>query len=78
MCTQTNWEDFGIDWDSPVPVDDDSTVVVDALPSVLTAEKHEELEELLDRVDSLSIDEADSVLTKYIVARLFVCKNAIL
>lgn len=72
---QTEWDQYGIDWEGPAAVGEDDTVVVDDLGLTLTDLDAAELDEELHHVDGSSVD-VHEMISKYIVARTFIHNNA--
>ena len=64
-------QDLGIDWDGPVPIDDDSTVTVDDIVSPLNESQTQMLAALISDLDSDTSME-DSWYRQYLAARAFI------
>ena len=69
------WDDFGIDWNGPTPLDDESTVTVNELQEVLTYERRRQLEGLLSSLSTSTFSQQE-MLGKYAVAKLFVHQHS--
>ena len=66
---QESWGSYGIDVEGPVPLDDESTIVVDELPNVLSEEERAMLRRHIVQPDSLS---AEWMIENYSVTRYVV------
>ena len=64
-------QDLGIDWDGPVPIDDDSMVTVDDIESPLNETQTQILAALLSELDNDTSIE-DSWYRQYLAAQAFV------
>ena len=43
MIIKVNWDTFGVDWEGPVPLDDESTVTVEELEDILSDAQKQQL-----------------------------------
>ena len=68
---QANWDDYGVDWEGPVPIDDEDTVTVEELADMLSDIQKDELRGQLDALDSHSSSQLD-MLRHYTVAKSYV------
>ena len=48
MSIQFNWHDYSVDWEGPVPTDDDNTVEVPEDPDILSASQKPGVEGAVD------------------------------
>ncbi len=62
-------EDYGIDIDGPVPIDNDNTVIVEDVDNKLSAGQKAILKQELRSMDNSS---QEGLMTMYTVAKLFV------
>ena len=74
LSIQTNWDNYGIDWEGPVSLDDEDTVTVEELTEMLTDTQKVELREQVDGLDAHSFSQLD-MLRQYVVARSYVYDN---
>ena len=71
-----DWNSLGIDWDSPIPVEDnEDAIVVDGLPEFLDAAQKVELRDLLSLSDgNLSQRE---MLSQFALAKTYVSQTSL-
>ena len=60
IVAMQDWDDYGVDWDGPIPhVSDDDTVVVEEIEDILSAEQKAELDDQLSSINpTLSLTES--------------------
>ena len=60
MYIQASWDDYGIDWEGPVSLDnDEDTVTVEEPTEMLTETQKVELREQLNELDTHSFSQLD-------------------
>lgn len=73
--TQADWNRYGIDFEGPVPVDDDQNVVtVEEPDNILTDMQTEELHRQLLALQSDIFSQQD-MLCKYLLAKAYVSQH---
>ena len=65
-------ENLGIDWDGPVGLDDDSSVIVDDIESPLSQEESNLLDLFLTTFDNHNDDEDNTLYDKYLFCLFFI------
>ena len=65
-------ENLGIDWDGPVGIDNDSTVVVDEVESPLNSEERALLDLFLATFNDQNDHEENTLCDKYLFCKSFV------
>ena len=69
---QVDWDAYGIDWDGPVPMDgDESIVTVEDAEDILSTSQKERLKALLSPV-AISDSSQQEILTQFTVAKSYV------
>ena len=68
---QFNWHDYGVDWEGPVPCNDDNTVEVPEDPDILSASQKLELKELLSQVE-MNRFSREEMVSQMAIAKSFV------
>lgn len=63
---------MGIDWDGPVAVDDDSTVILNDIESPLNPEERSLLDLFLTTFNDENDDEENTLCDKYLFCKSFV------
>ena len=71
---QVDWQQYGVDWEGPVPVDCDSTVVVLEDANLLSDSQKEDLCELLSQVSSNPYCR-EEMLSQFAIARAYIIAN---
>jgi hypothetical protein len=66
-----DWQSYGIDWEGPVPTDDENIVVVPEDPDMLTDSQKLELKDLLSDVDT-DLFSRQEMITQLAIAKSFV------
>lgn len=66
-----NWDTFGVDWEGPVPLDDDSTVTVEELQDILSDAQKQQLKGMLSPLSTSAFSE-EGMLAQYLLAKSFV------
>lgn len=70
-----DWDDYGIDWDGPVPHisdDDTNTVVVEEIEDILSAEQKADLDDQLSSINpTLSLTES-LLANQFATAKAFI------
>ena len=64
-------ENLGVDWDGPVGLDDDSTVIIDDIESPLSQEERNLLDLFLATFDHQNDDET-TLCDKYLFCKSFI------
>ena len=70
MPIQVNWDTFGVDWEGPVPLDDDSTVTVEELEDILSDDQKQQLQGMLSPLSNSVFSEG--MLAQFLLAKSFV------
>ena len=69
---QVDWDAYGIDWDGPIPMDgNDSIVRVEDVVDILSTSQKEQLKALLSPV-AISDSSQQQILTQFTVAKSYV------
>ncbi len=67
-----DWEDYGIDWDGPVPEDDINTVLVAEVEDILSTEQKAELDARLLAINPTLCITDSILLHQFATARTFI------
>ena len=68
---QVNWDSFGIDWEGPIALDDESTVTVEELEDVLSDAQKQHLKGLLAPLSGSAFSQ-ESMLAQFLLAKSYV------
>uniref|UniRef100_A0A1X7VI84 Integrase core domain-containing protein n=1 Tax=Amphimedon queenslandica TaxID=400682 RepID=A0A1X7VI84_AMPQE len=68
---KADWDDYGIDWDGPVPLVEDYVVQVAEVGEMLTHDQKAELRQQLNDLDLNLFSQVD-MLRQYVVAKLYI------
>ena len=66
-----NWDNSGVDWEGPIPLDDDNTVTVEELEDLLSDTQKQHLKESLAPLLG-SIFSQESMLAQFLLAKSYV------
>jgi hypothetical protein len=70
LSLQINWEEFGVDFSSPVSLENEGTVIIEQSADVLSDEEKHVLQQQLHDIDTVLTEE--NLLENFIIAKLFV------
>ena len=74
FAVQAKWESFGIDWEGPVPLDDEITVTVEELHHLLTDAQKEHLKGLLAPLSGSAFSQ-ETMLVQFLLAKSYVAST---
>ena len=73
---QAVWDEYGIDWEGPVRLADETTVTIDELGEVLNDSKKEQLHDMLSPLTT-SVYCKEEMIGQYAVAKAFVAQHGL-
>ena len=68
---QVNWDNFGVDWEGPIPLDEDNTVTVEELEDLLSDTQKQHLKESLAPLLGSTFSQ-ESMLAQFLLAKSYV------
>jgi hypothetical protein len=69
---QANWDDYGIDFDRPVNIDDDeTTVTVNEIENLLSQTQRDELKDKIDNVSNDCFSQLE-MISKFSIAKMYI------
>ena len=71
---QVDWHQYGMDWEGPVPVDDENTVVIQENPEMLSDAQRQELREYLSPIGGNPFRQ-EEMLSQFAIAKAYVNAN---
>ena len=71
---QVDWHRYGVDWEGPVPVDDENTVVVQENPEMLSDAQKQELQECLSHIGTNPFCQ-EEMLSQFVITKTYVNVN---
>ena len=74
LLVQVNWDSFGVDWEGPIPLDDDNTVTVEELEDLLSDTQKQHLKESLAPLSGSTFSQ-ESMLAQFLLAKSYVYQS---
>ena len=74
LHVQVDWHQYGMDWEGPVPVDDENTVVIQENPEMLSDAQRQELREYLSPIGGNPFRQ-EEMLSQFAIAKAYVNAN---